>query len=368
MCKVKAKAMGQPRFTIIIPACEVAPYVGEAIASLKRQSWEDYEVLVTVETSEDGTEEACRAAMAGDARFRLVNLPRSGSAAQGRNVGMQQARGDYVLFIDGDDWIEDEALARFDEILRQRPELDIIVSGMNYRMQEADGTTRYLSHDVQGEPGSYHERGIDFMRAVDFTHRWCPSACMFVFRQSLLRRVGLLQPHGRIHEDLAWSYRVVMEAGAVYVAPFCYYNYRQRQGSVTNDVSAKSIHDRTSNAQEILAYWGSDEVPSELRGELARFYCWQFLHTPFFLRKFTGVLVKGCRQRRADCTEALQAIFSRPGAFGTYCSLCVAAGECWFLFVPLMWLARWRWFYPVAEYAFRIWHNRLLPLWRRLHR
>lgn len=88
-------------FSIIIIACDVEPYIEQCIASVRRQTLPDFEAVVGIEASADGTGEAALRAVGGDVRFRIVDLPRSGSASCVRNYGIRHATGEYLFFSTG---------------------------------------------------------------------------------------------------------------------------------------------------------------------------------------------------------------------------------------------------------------------------
>lgn len=95
-----------------MPCCDVEQYVHESIGSLLRQTFADWECIVGVETSKDNTEGIVREYAAADGRFRVFTGPRSGSCSASRNTGIDMARGDYVIFLDGDDTIVEGSLQR----------------------------------------------------------------------------------------------------------------------------------------------------------------------------------------------------------------------------------------------------------------
>ncbi|MDR0931662.1 MAG: glycosyltransferase family 2 protein, partial [Victivallales bacterium] len=114
-----------PLFTVVAVCCNVADYVEEMILSIKNQTFADFECLAVVEDSSDKTEEIVRSAVAGDKRFSVITLPRSGSASVPRNYGIKHGKGKYLVFVDGDDWIELNALEKFAAIINKTPDLDI---------------------------------------------------------------------------------------------------------------------------------------------------------------------------------------------------------------------------------------------------
>ena len=104
---MNADSEPHPFFSIIVPCCQVARYVDDMVASVRRQSFADWECILSVEDSSDGTLAACEALATSDVRFRLVSGPRSGSPATPRNRGLALAKGRYVVWLDGDDLLAD---------------------------------------------------------------------------------------------------------------------------------------------------------------------------------------------------------------------------------------------------------------------
>ena len=100
----------KPFFSIIVPCCDVEPYVRECLGSVQKQPFADWELLAVVETSKDRTETAVREIAAGDPRVKVFAQPRSGSPAAPRNTALDHARGEYVIFLDGDDTLAEGSL------------------------------------------------------------------------------------------------------------------------------------------------------------------------------------------------------------------------------------------------------------------
>jgi len=100
-----------PAVSVIVPMHDVAAHAGAAIASLRAQTFAGFEAIVVDDGSSDGSGDVALAAMAGDARFRLVRQPNRGLSAA-RNAGLAAARGRFIAFLDGDDRLAPEFLAR----------------------------------------------------------------------------------------------------------------------------------------------------------------------------------------------------------------------------------------------------------------
>ena len=115
----------KPFFSLVVPCCDVEPFIRECLASVTDQSFQDWECLIGLEPSKDKTEEVIGEITAGDERFRIFHGPRSGSCSASRNTGIDMARGEYVIFLDGDDGIEKESLARIAAAIKARPGADL---------------------------------------------------------------------------------------------------------------------------------------------------------------------------------------------------------------------------------------------------
>lgn len=102
------------KVSVIVPVYNPGPYIEDCLASLLRQSLppDEYEVIFVDDGSTDATPALLDAAAAEDSRIRVVHQENSGWAGKPRNVGIDVSRGEYVMFVDNDDHLGDEALER----------------------------------------------------------------------------------------------------------------------------------------------------------------------------------------------------------------------------------------------------------------
>ena len=119
----------KPLFTIIIPCCDIEPYVKACIESITSQPVPDWECMAIVETTKDGSEAVVRKLAAGNSRIKVLTQPRSGSAAMPRNTGLMHAQGEYVFFVDGDDLLAQNALQELYDCITARPGADVYCFG-----------------------------------------------------------------------------------------------------------------------------------------------------------------------------------------------------------------------------------------------
>ena len=114
-----------PAVSVIMPAYNVAPYVGDALRSALAQTFTDLEVLVVDDGSTDATADVVAGIAARDPRVRLIRQPNRGLAGA-RNTGLRSARGDVFALLDSDDLWEPEFLAEQVAILRAHPDVHTV--------------------------------------------------------------------------------------------------------------------------------------------------------------------------------------------------------------------------------------------------
>ena len=104
--------MNQPLVSLIVPVYNVEPYLPQCPESIRTQSYENFECLLVNDGSTDGSAGLCRRAAADDPRFLLLDKENTG-VSDSRNRAMDLARGKYLQFADGDDWLAPGAMEAF---------------------------------------------------------------------------------------------------------------------------------------------------------------------------------------------------------------------------------------------------------------
>lgn len=125
------------KVSIVIPCYNAAPYIETTISSIQQQTLSEWEIIIVDDGSTDNCVEIIQKLIAQDNRIRLIQKDNGGSASA-RNLGLSLAQGDYIQFLDADDTIAPDKLAR-QTALMDRDNLDI--SYTDFRIVDADGTT-----------------------------------------------------------------------------------------------------------------------------------------------------------------------------------------------------------------------------------
>ena len=223
--------MMTPFFSIIVPCCDVEPYLRESLDSLMKQPFADWECILGVETSKDKTEELAREYVARDPRFRMFTGPRSGSCSVSRNTGVDQAQGEYLIFLDGDDTIADGSLQRLHDKIAERPGADIypcaiqVHNDMTGKDEELrDNYPKDFSGELTGPEA--------VIKAERSCRDVCPMLQLSVFRRQFLVDNKLQCIPGLRRQDSEFSPRALYLARRVVPLHEPFYLYRIRQNAV----------------------------------------------------------------------------------------------------------------------------------------
>lgn len=113
--------------TILVAAYNAERYIGECLDSLVAQTQPGVEVIVIDDASEDGTADIVRGYVAGDGNISLITLPVNRGQAHARNVGLKQAHGRYIGFLDADDWLSADAIAEAVKVMERHEHTDCVL-------------------------------------------------------------------------------------------------------------------------------------------------------------------------------------------------------------------------------------------------
>ena len=214
-----------PFFSIIVPCCDVEPYVRECLDSVLNQPFTDWECLIGVETSKDKTEVIVREYEAKDSRFRVFTGPRSGSCSASRNTGIDMAAGEYVIFLDGDDTIVEDSLQRLHDKIAARPGADLYPCAMIVR-NEITGKDEPIRDNY---PNGFSEEltGKDAALMV-YQHNQTPTPMLqlTVFRREYLVIMNLKCLYGLKRQDSEFTPRALYQAKRVIPIHEVLYIYR----------------------------------------------------------------------------------------------------------------------------------------------
>ena len=235
-------------FSIIIPVYNVEPYLRECLASVLQQSFADWEAICVNDGSTDNSAAILEEYGHKDGRFKFVNQSNGGLSAA-RNTGLKAAEGDYVLFLDSDDWLEPRALETISESLAGEDML--CFSGRRYFEEER----QYREAD-QMKPRAY-ATGMDYYNENALLSRDFAFVCVVLraYKRAFLLDHQLWFKEGIYHEDNLFTPLACYYAGKVKVINDCLYDYRVRANSITTTGNVKRLRDLLGTANALAAFF-----------------------------------------------------------------------------------------------------------------
>lgn len=279
-------------FSIVIPVYNVEKYVAECIESIIGQSYENWELILVDDGSTDASAAVCSQYAQKDGRIRLYQKTNSGQA-DSRNLGVEKAVGDWLIFVDSDDYIADSTLQTIlDEILKW-DKLDVIITDGEYQVFEnrIDDYRCRKCEDYMGLSGRE-----TILKTMSIGPNWSP--CGKAYRLRYWREHGFVFLTNRLAEDFELIDRVVLEAECVSMIPSFYYYRRFREGSTVTKINKKLQHDVLLNFFEWEEYFKKKNLDQELVSSFRRLFSYLYCHDVLaYLYLFKGEEYKELRGR-----------------------------------------------------------------------
>ncbi len=259
-------------FSVIIPVYQVEKYLKPCLDSVLAQTFGDFEMILVDDGSTDQSPGICDAYAAKDSRVKVIHQKNSGASCA-RNAATDLATGQYVIFLDSDDYLLENTFLE-DIAQKAQDETDIIC----YKYRKFDDETGKISDCGFSVPtfpacASMAER-IEQLVAADafYCSPWTKA-----IKRSLLEDHGVRFQEGIVSEDQEWYYHVLLHASSIEGIDKSYIAYRQHGNSVSHSFGVKNLNDTAT----ILETWKNSienlqtdqKKQTALLHSLAKLYC-----------------------------------------------------------------------------------------------
>ena len=243
-------------FSIIVPMYNASKYIKLCLDSILRQTFNDYEVVIINDGSTDDSESVCREIASGNDKVFLYTFE-NGGVGKARRRGIQRARGDFLIFVDVDDFISPDLLKNLSEIINFHNDVEVI---------------RYHTNLINDDEGKDHQRynsdqnlnipmtGFDALRTWTILGKKYALYWLFAFKRNLFDKVSPM-PSLRCYEDVAYIPLLIASAQKVISTDYVGYNYVcDTSGSLTN---SKNIDKQRTRAYDF--YYAYDYATKNMR-------------------------------------------------------------------------------------------------------
>lgn len=239
--------------SIVIPVYNVEPYIKECLESVQHQTMTDgVECILVDDCGTDKSVEIIESFIAsyeGDIKFKLIHHDHNKGLSEGRNSGMDIAEGEYIYFLDSDDYISDFCLEALWTLAKKYPKAEVIHG------------TAYTEDAVQNEDfhlgiNKYHlpeySDDVNFVRTESILCHYSIHAWDALFKKKFIKDNKLRFLPGVTFEDVPWKMDFSRKVTAIAYCNRDTYYYRQRESSIMTSLSPKCLKSVALNCDHML--------------------------------------------------------------------------------------------------------------------
>lgn len=237
--------VGKPFVSIIVPVYKVEAYLEECIKSILNQSYENFELILVDDGSPDQCGTICDRWASTDHRVKVIHKA-NGGLSDARNVGIDAAKGELITFIDSDDFISKNYLEAL-VIKQQECQADIVQGEMTQDCKEL-GTVNSLGQEILTPEEAFRQL-LQYRRVKVY-------ACCKLYKKSLFTDSNIYYPVGRLNEDCATTYKLILHSKKIALLEDVIYFYRKTPNSILNSEFSSKRMALWNVPDEIRAYLG----------------------------------------------------------------------------------------------------------------
>lgn len=263
------------KLSFIVPIYKVEKYLPQCTDSILSQSYKDFEVILVDDGSPDNSGVLCDSYAKKDHRIRVIHKP-NGGLSDARNVGLKAAQGEWVIFIDSDDfWVKNDCLSNLMAVVEQHSECDFIGFNCSYYYEDNDSFVKWIAYN----DSIRHPIDKDVaMHTLVASGTMPMSACLKVISRKVLQDNHLYFKKGLLSEDIPWFIDLLEKSSKCMFVNEYVYAYRQnRVGSITTTGGERSFNSLLLIIQNELDKLEersfSEQAKNDLRSFLAYEVC-----------------------------------------------------------------------------------------------
>ena len=255
------------KVSVIIPIYNISEYIEECVESLWQQTYNELEIILVNDGSTDSSGQICEELEKQDERIIVIHK-NNGGISEARNVGIDSASGDYIFFLDGDDYLEAKTIETLVCILEEN-EVDISAI---LRVEHNNITGELIIGDK--------EKMLLHLLNISAVEMWGK-----LYKKELFQSVRL--PMGKRHEDLYVLPTIVFNANKIAVYHKGFYHYRQRDNSIMGEL-------RKGDIKELIncCLFGIRDIKklSKKKSYVLEIQKWYFYHILWYYYNVIGIM------------------------------------------------------------------------------
>lgn len=219
------------KISVIIPVYNVEDYLTECVDSILNQTYKNYEILLIDDGSTDKSPQICDTYSEKNNKIRVIHTRNRGLSAA-RNLGTEKAQGEYIFYLDSDDYVENNVLERMLKIVEQ-DNADIVCG--NFMYTYPDRTVIAIKEEKEYEVLDTYSAMEQLVKGKKIQN----------FAWGKLIKKEIAQDHkfpvGKLFEDMYWTHYIIDQAAKVAIDYKSFVYYRQRDNSISYSFNIKSL-------------------------------------------------------------------------------------------------------------------------------
>lgn len=241
------------KFSIIVPVYNLENYLEKCLKSIQNQDYENYEVIIVNDGSKDNSQKIIEKFTTIDKRFKCVTQQNKGVGVA-RNTGLSLIKGDYLIFVDGDDYIESQLLSKLNESLKKNP-----VDLLRYECNVVDDKYNFISKKDYLE---FQNCKISEVISELVRRNYVETLWSYCFSIEFWKNNNFCFSDVKIHEDFGLMMMILSKCALISCINYHGYNYVQRPNSLTKTEDYEKIKNSIRDMEKLYLNL-NDELKKE---------------------------------------------------------------------------------------------------------
>ena len=267
-----------PKISVIVPVYNVEKYLEQCLKSIINQTFSDIEIICVNDGATDNSEAILKSFEQQDNRIKIINK-KNGGLSSARNAGMKVATGEFISFIDSDDWVDETMLEKmYNNITSLNSDISICaVHNFDEQKQQIDDSLPYFTLELFNE--TFDNKAFSYKETKDFIMDVCVMAWNKLYRKSFLDECKAIFPDGLIFEDGPFFFSIFFKTQKIsIVREFLYYYRINRTGSI--------LQKHNKNLMDII------DVVNLMYDEISQTPIWNEIKHTFYKKKADDIFYR----------------------------------------------------------------------------
>lgn len=265
-----------PKVSVVVPVYNNEKYLEECVDSILAQTLREIEIILVDDGSTDSSPAICDKYAAQDERVKVIHQKNGGSGVA-FNTGMDAAQGEYVGFVESDDWITEDM---YDELYRKAKQWDIDVVKSLYTEQAEGVEGRLINKFSERRLHRYYYKRLDNAKLMPELVRGHMSHWSAIYRRSFLKKnnIRFHTTPGAAVQDVGFMWQVFVKMSSYYILPKSFYNYRVDNPNQSIQQGYKTALNNKVEQLWIRELIEQENTPAAFREIAAKCLLWSFYY------------------------------------------------------------------------------------------